>query len=58
LEKLLQGRDSTITEIYLHNSNIDNEGVAMLVDALQNNTSLKMIDLSGNGGISKEGQKL
>ena len=46
LAKLLQGRDSTITEIHLHNSNIDNEGVAILVDALQNNTSLKMIDLN------------
>ena len=58
LAKLLHGANATLTNLWIDNNNIDDEGVAILVDSLQNNTSLKMIDLSGNGGISKEGQKL
>ncbi|KAK1746063.1 hypothetical protein QTG54_002670 [Skeletonema marinoi] len=53
-----QGESSTLTTLDLHNNNIDDEGVATLIDALQSNASLRNLDLRGNDGISKQGQIL
>jgi len=58
LAKLLQGRNSTLTNLLLDNNMIDDEGVGILVDALQNNTSLKTLDLRYNGDISNQGQTM
>jgi Ran GTPase-activating protein (RanGAP) involved in mRNA processing and transport len=57
LAKLLQGGNSTLIHFWLDKNKIDDEGVAILVDALQNNTSLKYLILSGND-ISIEGKIL
>jgi hypothetical protein len=48
LAKLLQGADSTLTGLNLAGNQIDDEGVAILIDALQNNTSLQELELSKN----------
>ena len=40
----------------LRRNKIDDEGVAVLIDALQNNTSLKTLDLRNNDGISNQGR--
>ncbi len=56
LAKLLEGEDATLKNLYLDNNKIDDEGVGILVDALQNNTSLRLLDLEMNNGISKQGQ--
>jgi hypothetical protein len=55
LATLLQGGNPTLTTLRLDDNKIDDEGVAILVDALHNNTSLKIFDLSGNDDISNEG---
>eukprot|EP00986_Skeletonema_menzelii_P006179 scaffold2334_cov138-Skeletonema_menzelii.AAC.7 len=55
LAKLLQGGDSTLEHLNLADNKIDDEGVEMLVDALENNTSLTLLDLEENDGISKNG---
>eukprot|EP00984_Skeletonema_dohrnii_P009267 scaffold3537_cov79-Skeletonema_dohrnii-CCMP3373.AAC.1 len=57
LAKLLQRKNSTITEIHLNNNKIDNEGVAILVDALRSNTSLTTLVLKDNM-MTIEGAKL
>jgi hypothetical protein len=44
--------------LWLRGNKIDDEGVAILFDALQNNTRLKALDLSNNEGISVEGMKV
>jgi len=55
----LQGGDSTLKRLYLRSNNkIDDDGVAILVDALQKNTSLQILDLMSNEGIFAEGRKL
>jgi Ran GTPase-activating protein (RanGAP) involved in mRNA processing and transport len=56
LAKLLQGENSTLTDLWLSNNKIDDEGVAILVDALQKNTSLDALGLAGNNDISKQGR--
>jgi len=60
LAKLLQGRDaggnSALKVLGLSNYKIDDAGVAILVDALQNNTSLQTLVLEGNEDISIQGQ--
>ena len=56
ISKLLQGGDSTLTALSLVDNKIDDERVAILVDALQSNKSLKYLDLGGNDGISNQGQ--
>lgn len=50
--KLLQNTDSVLN---LHNK-INDEGVGILVDALQKNTSLFGLHLKRNNGTSKQGQ--
>jgi hypothetical protein len=49
------GGGVTLTYLWLrkNRNTTDDEGVAVLVDALQNNTSLKLLDLRRNEGISK-----
>jgi hypothetical protein len=56
--KLLQGGNSTLTILRLNNNKIDDEGVAILVNALQSNTQLEELSLINNEGISVEGAKL
>jgi Ran GTPase-activating protein (RanGAP) involved in mRNA processing and transport len=56
LAKLLHGGNSTVNDLWLGNNNIDDEGVAILVDALQNNSSLKYLDLKENDDISNQGK--
>jgi hypothetical protein len=53
---LLHGEDVTLTYLWLKNNKIDDEGVAILVDALQKNTSLGKLDLRDNDDISTEGK--
>ena len=53
---LLQRGDSALTCLSLSLTKIGDEGVAVLVDALQNNTTLKKLSLSRNDGISIKGQ--
>ena len=52
ISKLLQGGNSTLKNLYLRNNKIDDDGVAILVDALQNNASLQILDLMSNEGIT------
>ncbi len=59
LAKLLPGAGGNATwfaGLYLAGNNIDDEGVAILADALSSNTSLETLDLKRNDGISKQGQ--
>ena len=56
LTKLLQGADSTLKELWLQYSRVDDEGVKILANALQNNTSLEILALEGNRSISNEGK--
>ncbi len=56
LTKLLQGGDSTLTELSLDGNEIDDEGVDILVDALRTNTTLEALNLRRNKKISKQGQ--
>ena len=55
LAKLLQGRDATLKSLELSGNEIDDHGVEVLVDALQNNTSLQILNLKRNDDISKHG---
>ncbi len=48
LANLLQGEDATLPELYLDGNKIDDEGVDILVAALQSNISLETLDLSLN----------
>eukprot|EP00985_Skeletonema_marinoi_P021052 scaffold12694_cov141-Skeletonema_marinoi.AAC.10 len=56
LAKLLQGREATLSTLCLNHNKIDDDGVGILVDALQNNKSLTTLNLLENDGISTEGQ--
>ncbi len=55
LAKLLQRRDSSLRSLDLQNNKIDDEGVAILVGALQSDESLENLYLEGNEGISNQG---
>jgi hypothetical protein len=58
LATLLQGGNSTLKKLDLDDNQIDDEGVEILVNALQSNTHLEELSLSINDGISFEGAKL
>jgi len=58
LAKLLQAEHSTLEKLDLDNNWIDDECVEILVNALENNTSLRGLYLEGNHGITTEGRKL
>ncbi len=58
LAKLLQGRDSALIELLLGRNKIDDEGVAIIARALQDNVSLRTLALEDNPGITTEGTKL
>mmetsp|Transcript_16208 Transcript_16208/g.32626 ORF Transcript_16208/g.32626 Transcript_16208/m.32626 type:complete len:470 (+) Transcript_16208:202-1611(+) len=58
ISKLLQGGGAILTYLHLRNNKIDDDGVAILVDALQKNVSLQILDLMSNEGIFAEGRKL
>ena len=58
IAKLLQGDDSTLSNLYLYGNKIDDNGVGILVDALQNSNSLTTLNLSENYGISKQGMTM
>ena len=58
LAKLLQRGDSTLKYLHLDDNEIGDDGVEILVDALQSNTSLIHLGLEGNDGISNRGQIL
>ena len=58
LAKLLQGGESTLETLILFDNNIDDVGVGILVDALQNNNTLSTLDLKGNNDITKHGKIL
>lgn len=53
LAKLLKG-DTALEHLHLDENNIDDEGVSILVSALQNNSSLVKL----NDDISKQGQSM
>jgi len=54
LAKLLQGGGATLSMLRLSHNKINDEGVKILADALQSNTSLKTLDLKEND-ISDQG---
>lgn len=56
--KLLQRRDLALIELYLADNKIDDEGVAIIARALQDNVSLRLLGLDDNPGITMEGTKL
>jgi hypothetical protein len=56
LATLLRGGNSTLTDLSLNYNKIGDEGVAILVDALKDNSSLVKFELSGNDDISSEGK--
>mmetsp|Transcript_34446 Transcript_34446/g.50728 ORF Transcript_34446/g.50728 Transcript_34446/m.50728 type:complete len:458 (+) Transcript_34446:213-1586(+) len=58
LAKLLQGGGARLSTLWVNHNKIDDDGVEILVDALQNNTSLKTLDLKGNDGISDHGDMM
>ena len=55
IAKLLQGGDATLEHLDLDQNQIDDDGVEILVDALQSNTSLETLDLRRNEVISNQG---
>ena len=55
VSKLLQVRDSTLTELVLRRNEIDDECVSILVDALRDNTSLVRLDL---GELSRKSETM
>jgi len=57
LATLLQGGNATLKCLYLPNNQIGDEGIAILVNALQNNTSLQHLGLFDND-ISLDGQTM
>ncbi len=50
--KLLQGGDATLESLNISRNNINDEGVEILVEALQSNTSMTIINLTRNDGIT------
>ena len=56
LSKLLQGVDATLKILDLDENKIDDEAVAILVGALQNNTSLTTLKLTNNNGEQDSGE--
>ena len=58
--KLLQGENTTLTDLHLKNNHIDDEGVEILVNALRSNAALRELHLQENDGIngriSKQGK--
>jgi hypothetical protein len=57
LAKLLHGEHATMTDLQLGNNKIGDEGVGILANALQRNTSLIHLDLCSND-LSREGEIL
>ena len=57
LVKLLQGGGATLNVIDLDNNEIGDDGVEILVNTLQNNTSMRGLDLQGNR-ISSRGRMM
>lgn len=58
LTKLLLKKDATLEVFCLRENNIDDEGVAILVDALRKNNSLIHLSLDANERISTKGKTL
>ena len=58
LAKLLQGGNATLESLSLWGNKIDDNGVEILVDALQSNTSLTFLHLEDNEDISQQGKLL
>ncbi len=58
LAKLLQRGDANLELLCLHRNKIDDDGVDILVGALQNNVSLTRLYLRGNDAISSHGQTM
>jgi len=56
LATLLQREGATLMCLWLSSSKINDDGVEVLVDALQSNTSLKTLNLMWNNGISDQGK--
>lgn len=58
LAKLFLKKDSMLESLFLGENNIDDEGVAILVDDLRNNTSLTHLHIEDNERISMKGKSL
>ena len=58
LTKLFLKKDSILKTIHLEECNIDDEGVAILVDALRKNTCLTHLNVENNQRISMKGKGL
>ena len=48
IAKLLRSENATLEELHLENNQIDHEGISILLNALQTNSSLKLLDLHRN----------
>ena len=55
IAKLMQGGDTNLGSLHLRDNEIDDVGVEILVNALQNNSLLKELDLKENKRISNHG---
>ena len=55
LVKLLQGDDAALRVLTLEDNDIGEEGIQILADELQHNTSLEFLDIGSNEGLTKAG---
>ena len=58
ISMLLANRDSLLWHLTLRENVLDNECMAMMVDALQGNDKLEMLDVSGNIIVEPTGKEL
>eukprot|EP00984_Skeletonema_dohrnii_P012964 scaffold5316_cov90-Skeletonema_dohrnii-CCMP3373.AAC.8 len=58
LAKLLRRENATLRHLFLDRNQIDDEGISILANALRTNTSLILMTLQNNEGITIEGMKL
>ena len=57
ISNLLQQEGSTLIELYMVHTGIDDEGVEILANSLKHNKTLKKLLLSSNDGITEEGRR-
>ena len=50
---MIQKDGSTLTELFLINTGIDDEGAEMIASSIKHNRTLKKLHLSSNDGITK-----
>ena len=56
--KLMRMEHTKLEHLFLNDNKIDDEGISILANALRTNTSLSLMNLQDNEGITIEGMKL